>query len=198
MLSHPWLTFHLDGRCFFYICILVSLCCWGSRRYTFRSKKGNWICCAARYGGLSKQSIENTVGGYILQHPKREVKKTGGENKFWTVRTIHRSQERHRWISSSHRHMVDQARKKIRISNLSNGSSLRRHEPRVQRRGTPHSSIVDISNTLKWDKSLENSDHPVISRQLYWLASFSPAVMKLPISSSETPRNRKKSRVKMH
>ena len=31
----------------------------------------------------------------------------------------------------------------------------------------PQSSMVDNSNTLKWDKSLENSDHPVTSRQLY-------------------------------
>jgi len=68
----------------------------------------------------------------------------------------------------------------------------------VDPQGAPQSSIVDNSNTLKWDKSLENSDHPVTSRQLYWLASFSPAVMKFPISSSETLRKRKNSRVKTH
>jgi len=60
-----------------------------------------------------------------------------------------------------------------------------------------HSSKVVISSTLKKDGSLDNSDHSTVVRQLWPLASFSPEVVNIPISSSDTPRNSKNSRVNM-
>jgi hypothetical protein len=55
------------------------------------------------------------------------------------------------------------SRKEIKMRNLSNGVE----SPGIQREKILQSSIADISKTLKWDRSLENSDHPVTSRQLY-------------------------------
>lgn len=56
-------------------------------------------------------------------------------------------------------------------------------------------SRTDVSKTRKWVVSLLSSDQPTTSRQFIWLASFSPAPEKRPSSSSDTPRNMRKSRV---
>lgn len=59
-------------------------------------------------------------------------------------------------------------------------------------------SSTVVSKTRNIVESFESSDHPITSRQLWVLASFSPDVAKLPISSSDTPRQMRNMRVKIH
>jgi len=59
-------------------------------------------------------------------------------------------------------------------------------------------SNTEVSKTRNCVVSFEFSDHPTISRQFTWFASFSPAPANIPASSSDNPRKIRKRRVNMH
>jgi len=72
---------------------------------------------------------------------------------------------------------------------------------RAEKTGPNHervyvTSMIESSRIRNRFGSFISSDHPIISLQLYPLASFSPAPAKLPDSSSFRPRQIRNSRVK--